>query len=398
MKRRDVVLDRAPATLSGAELEAKIAHLGVTLDAAKAGGILLTQEGSMRWLTGVRHQIGDIAPGAASPVQALVRRREDATEILFVSTPFEMPRIRDQLPGVFEGLRGVSISFAVALPALPADVLVPSSPAWAEVTGRIVRPLVGGFSGNQYSKLSWLASAATAVLAQSAREIEPGMNGAEVRARSLANLLSHDIDCNLLLVALPGQEAHLHPLWEARYKVEKDCWVKLVTGARLADMIISATVMVKFGAKPSAEALASYHALQEGTLEYADCYRSGATESEMYTELGRRFEVLEKKHGIPGFAASAYVHHLGGPTSPLGNRDYIIEKGGTRRMFPWMQFAINPVETRFLTKVEVQGVVQPDGPPHMLDITRFTPAGLLGFRDVVSMNGTKARMAEILVR
>ncbi len=398
MKRRDVALDRAPAPLDRAELTAKLAHLGAELEAAKAGGILITQEGAMRWLTGVRHQIIDIAPEASSPVHALVLRRGSTTEILFVSSPIEMPRIQDQLPEVFAGLPGVSVSFVTELPQLAADILVPETPAWTDVTGRIVRPLIGGFSGNQYAKLSWLASAATAVLAQSAQEIEPGMNGAEVRARTLASLLSHDIDCNLVLVALRGQEAHLHPLWDARYRIEKDCWVKLVTAARLADVIVSATIMVKFGPKVSAETLASYHALQEGALEYADCYRGGASEAELYTELGRRFEALEKKHGIPGLAASAYAHHLGGPTSPIGNRDYIIEKGGTRRMFPWMQFAINPVETRFLTKVEVQGVVRPEGPPHMPDITRFTPAGLLGFREVVSTNGTRAKMAEILQR
>jgi hypothetical protein len=156
--------------------------------------------------------------------------------------------------------------------------------------------------------------------------------------------------------------------------------------------------MVKFGSKVSADTLASYHALQEGAVEYADCYRSGAVEGTIYTELGRRFEALEKKHGIAGFAASAYAHHLGGPTSPIGNRDYLIEKGGTRRMFPWMQFAINPLETRFLTKVEVQGIVQPEGPPHMLDISRFTPAGMVEFRTVSSSQGTKAIVAEIVQR
>ena len=398
MKRRDAVLERAPAAIDGPELEAKLDRMRSELSTAMAGGILCTQEGALRWLTGVRNQIIDIAPSDASPVQALVLCRAGATEIVFVSSRIEMPRIRDQLPDVFAGLPGVSVSFATALPPLAADILVPGSPAWTEVTGRIVRPLVGGLAGNQYAKLSWLASAATAVLAQTAREIEPGMNGAEVRARTLGNLLSHDIDCNLLLVALRGQEAHLHPLWDARYRIEKDCWVKLVTAARLADMILSATVMVKFGAKASADQLASYHALQEGAVEYADCYRAGAAEAGIYTELGKRFEALEKKHRIPGFAASAYAHHTGGPTSPIGNRDFLVEKDGTRRMFPWMQFAVNPLETRFLTKVEIQGIVQPDGPPHMLDISRFTPAGLLDFRTVTSANGTKATIAEILQR
>jgi hypothetical protein len=398
MKRRDIVLDRAPVPLDRAELDAKLAHLGSVLDSVKARGILLTQEGALRWLTGVRHQIITIAPEAASPVSALVTRQGARTHIDFVTTPIEMPRIKDQLPQVYESVPDVTITMGTTMPSTDNGILLPSSPAWAEVTGRIVRPLVGGTTGNQFAKVSWLASAATAVLAQSASEIEPGMNGAEVHARALSNLLSQDIDCNLVLVALAGQEGHLHPLWESRYKVEKDCWVKLVCAARLADQIISATVMVKFGPRVSAEALASYHALQEGTMEYADCYRNGVTEAELYDELGRRFQALEKKHGIPGFAAAAYAHHLGGPTSPIGNRDYIIEKGGARRMFPWMQFAINPLEPKFCTKVEVQGVVQETGAPLMLDITRFTPRGLLSFRDVTASGGTRGALAEIIQR
>jgi hypothetical protein len=264
--------------------------------------------------------------------------------------------------------------------------------------GRIVRPLVGGFSGNQYAKLAWLASAATALLTKTGMEIEPGMNGAEVHARALSNILAHDIDCNLVLVALKGQETHLHPLWDARYRIEKDCWVKLVTAARLADVIVSATIMVKFGARISDEALTWYHALQEGAVEYADCYRAGAVEGAVYAELGARFASLEKKLGLRGFAACAYAHHTGGPTSPVGNRDYLVQKDGSRSFFPGMQFAINPLETRFCTKVELQGIVQPDGPPHMLDVSRFAPGGAPGFRAVTSKNGTRALVPEILQR
>jgi hypothetical protein len=67
-------------------------------------------------------------------------------------------------------------------------------------------------------------------------------------------------------------------------------------------------------------------------------------------------------------------------------------------MFPWMQFAINPVETRFSTKVELQGIVQPEGAPHMLDASRFTPPDLMTFSDVVSVHGTRAKVPDILQR
>ncbi len=67
-------------------------------------------------------------------------------------------------------------------------------------------------------------------------------------------------------------------------------------------------------------------------------------------------------------------------------------------MFAGMQFAINPLENRFLTKVEVQGIVQPDGPPLIPDISRSTPKGLLAFRQLSAAGGTRAALAEIMER
>ncbi len=398
MTQREPLGEGRPEPINHEELRAKLVHLSAQLEASKSRGILFTQEGAMRWLTGIRQQISDIAADAESPVQALVRRKGDRLDLSFLTTPIEMPRIKDQIPPVFLGLPGVDVELQTSLPSLSSDILAPDSRRYTEVMGRIVRPLCGGFSGNQYAKLSWLSAATTAILAATVRELEPGMNGAEVRAIGLSNLFRNDIDCNQLLVALGGQEGHFHPLWDSRYRIEKDCWIKLVAGARYADMIVSATLMSKFGSPPSDEALAWYGALQEGVVEYSDCFRNGAPEAALYKEIGRRFAAIEKGHGIAGFAASAYAHHLGGPTSPLANRDYLITRDGTRSLLPWTQFAVNPVEIRFNTKVEVQGTVQPYGAPHMLDHSLLTPPELLTFRDVSSANGTRAKVADILVR
>jgi Xaa-Pro aminopeptidase len=395
---REPSQERGPALLEREELAVKLAHCTAELARAKADAIVFSQEGAMRWLTGTRHEIAAISPDAPSPVQAIVRAAGSRVEIAFFTTRIEMPRVKDQVPAVFTGHPGLAISFHETPPSGSGRLLAPPSPECVEVMGRIVRPVVGGLEGNQYAKLSWLCAATTAALAETAGELAPGMDGALVRAKALASLLRRDIDSNLVLVALAGQERHLHPLWESRYRIEKDCWVKLVAGARYAEAIISATVMVKFGSRPSPEAQASYRALQEGVVEYADCYRAAAVEGEIYTETGRRFESLGRKHGIPGFGAAAYAHHPGGPTSPIGNRDYLLEERGTRTMFPWMQFAINPVEPRHSTKVELQGIVMPDGPPHSLDASRFTPSRLLSFTEIVSANGTQAKVADILQR
>ena len=183
----------------------------------------------------------------------------------------------------------------------------------------------------------------------------------------------HDIESNLVLVALSGQEKHFHPLYTAANRVEPGCWVKLVSGCRYAELIVSLTVMAKMG-RPSERESLVYRALQQGTLEYADLFRSGAAEAAIYEEVGRRFQRIEKATGLVGFQPSAYFHHMGGPTSPLGNRDYLLQAGGAHVMVPWTQFAINPCDVLQYTKVELQGIVTPNGAPRMLDGSRFIPA------------------------
>ncbi|MGA2378783.1 MAG: hypothetical protein ABSG85_05695, partial [Spirochaetia bacterium] len=95
-----------------------------------------------------------------------------------------------------------------------------------------------------------------------------------------------------------------------------------------------------------------------------------ASESEIYRGAGAKFAEIENGHGLKGFQPSAYNHHMGGPTSPLGNRDYLLQEAGSRVMFPWMQFAFNPCDVLQFTKVELPGIVMPEGPPRLLDGSR----------------------------
>jgi hypothetical protein len=120
------------------------------------------------------------------------------------------------------------------------------------------------------------------------------------------------------------------------------------------------------------------------------------SESEICAAVGERFKRIERETGLKGFQPSAYFHHMGGPTSPLGNRDYLLEEGGTRRMFPWMQFAINPCDVLQYTKVELQGIVMPEGAPLMLDGSRFVPEDLGLFSDIRASGGTIAKVANII--
>lgn len=389
---------KRPPMTTPAEIRMKLDHLHRILKDGKKTGILLAGEGAVRWLTGMRHQIIDITPDADSPVQALVLCTGSGTEITFLTTRIEMPRIKDQLPPVFKGIRGVRIRFAESCPKVPASVLLPGGAGYADTLGAVVRPLLGGARDNPCRKLVWLAGMTTALLADVAHRIEPGMDGAQVRGVLFKRFADEAVESNLFLVALKGQEAHFHPLYDEQYRVTKNTWIKLVAGARYADQIVSATVMVNIGGRIPAKMQASYAALQDGVVAYADLYRNGVAEKDIYPEVGKRFRKIEKRYGLKGWAKSAYAHHMGGPTSPLGNRDYILEKDGTRTMFPGMQFAINPVEVLCGTKVELQGVVTEDGAPEMLDYSMYTPESLLTFREVEAEGGTVCKVPNLILR
>ena len=55
------------------ELTGKMDHMRGVLERGGWDAILLNSEGAVRWLTGIRHQVIDIAADAESPVQVLFR-------------------------------------------------------------------------------------------------------------------------------------------------------------------------------------------------------------------------------------------------------------------------------------------------------------------------------------
>jgi Xaa-Pro aminopeptidase len=382
-----------PPMITKGELEGKLGHLRGVLERHGFSAILLNREGAIRWLTGIRHQIIDIAPDAESPVHVLVRLHLGGLEMTFLTAHTEMPRIRDQLPEIFRGVAGINIDFQESHSSQLNGALLPGRAGYEEALTEIVRPILGGQEGNQLRKLEWLHAMTTAILTETALGLEAGMNGAEVRGRVFHNLASRDVECNLILVALAGQEKHFHPLYNSRYRAERGSWVKLVAGARYAELIVSVTAMAKIAASPKKEESQVYAALQRGTVEYADLYRNGMSEADIYTKVGERFMRIERETGLKGFQPSAYFHHMGGPTSPLGNRDYLIEPSGTHLMFPWMQFAINPCDVLQYTKIELQGIVMPEGAPHVLDGSRFVPKDLGLFSEFRTQGGTVAMVA-----
>ena len=388
---------KRPPVITPAEITAKLAHLREVLGASGYRGILFQAEGALRWLTGTRHQVTDVDPAGASPVAALCLGSGKGWEITFISAPWETPRLRDEMPPVFKGVAGVKLAFANARPKVPAGTLLPCTDAYPEILGRAVRPLIGGFTGNQFKKYAWVAAMQARVVAESARQLRPGMNGPDVHALLYGNLAAHGLETNMILLALRGQQGHLHPLYGEQYKVAPNCMLKLVTAARFGDVIVSESQLVKFG-RLTAKETATYAALREAAVEYADLYRAGAAERDVWAESGKRFAAVEKKYGLKGFGRSAYLHHCGGPTSPLGNRDYCIDKSSSGRCFPGMSFAVNPCDALGCgLKVEIQGVVTADGAPRMLDPGTAAAPDLLPTSEVAAAGGTVCRVQDIIV-
>ena len=142
-----------PAMTTTSEITEKIEHLRGVLERGGSDTILLSSEGAVRWLTGVRHQVINIAPDARSPVQVLVCLRPSSARLTFFTARTEMPRVKDQVPKVLDRVPGIELDFCESTPSLLDGALFPGSPAYDETIGAIVRP-IGGRPGHRWRNWS----------------------------------------------------------------------------------------------------------------------------------------------------------------------------------------------------------------------------------------------------
>lgn len=335
----------------------------------------------MRFLSGAKHQLGDIAPGAASPVNAFFDAK--TLKVSLVAKRWEFPRLLNEFS---------DCHLNETVPNV-ASGLYPDNPEYSKVLDEIVRPV----SPEALAEIQFLSRRSMLVLARCAFLVRIGMNGLELRGLVLHELSKESIDANLVLIAVSGQESFLHPIASASYRVEYDKYVKLVIGARYKEHIVSQTLMFKVGGTISKQDQIIYHALQDAAVEYSDCFREGVKESEIYGEMLCRFKQIEEDCQLQGFAKSATKHHPGGGTSPLGNRDRMIEPRGVRECVANTMFAINPVDSLADFKVEIQGVIRSGKKsPIILDMASEAKS-MIPFRTIQSKNGTIAVLPELFV-
>lgn len=388
-----------PESITKVEFCAKIQQLQSVLEKNDATAIYLCSEGAMRWLTGKRHQVVDIHPGSATTVQAVIDMETDPISIVFYSDPWEAARVHDLIASGPWNDCGIKAAYGGTDADLSGGKTV--SPAWetyGEIERAIVSPLVEGLEGNQGKKLSWLVSNSRQALIDIAKEITIGMTGWDLRSLVYRTYHERHIELNLVMLGLSGMTRHLHPVIEDDSIVEPAAVIKIAIGARYYDMFHSATQLVKIDEDPTERELTIHRALQEATLAYADRYRSGAVERDIHRSLGPIFTETARTYHLEGFEQSAYLHHAGGPLSPLGNRDFVLTAQGTRPMLPMAQFSVNPVDALAYLKFELQGIVRPAGAPMILDefswCTGKEEQNL--FDETVGSDGEKLRLPTII--
>ena len=362
-----------PASIDAGEFCAKLEQLKTVTQSNGFSAIYLGSEGAMRWLTGYRHQVVDIHPGATTTVQSVIRFTESGPSISFFSDPWEKARVLHIMEHGIWNTCGVPVMYGGSSydPNEP-DLAHPALPGYGEIERAAISPLAQGTEGNQWDKLQWLIATSRQVLVRTARKLRAGMNGWQVRRMLIDAYHEQHVELNLVMLGLSGMKDHLHPVIEDDSVVEEGAVVKLVVGARYYDMFHSASQLVKIGSEPSERERQVHQALVEATLAYADLFRNGATERELHASLQPIFAHVAHTRNLPGFEQSAYLHHPGGPLSPLGNRDFVIARDGARRLLPYAQFSVNPVDCLEFLKFELQGVVLPEGEPIIFDEFSWT--------------------------
>ena len=392
-----IIRERPPVSTVD-EIDSKLRRLRENLEAYKYSRVLITQEGAIRWLTGQSQQVIDIAPDSESPIWIEVDFETNSCKLELIGDHFEMNRLRGESSNICGALGKYHLTFQSKneyRPEPPAT-LIPSYPLYHNFLIETVGPLLGGLSGNQYKKLSWLSTATFRALVDVAKNLTPGITGLQLKGRITGILNELGIEENLVLIGLERQESYLHPLARMEYSVPRKGMIKIAVGSRYADALYSGTMTIYIGEKVPENLQKNYEALRKGALEYADLYTPGAREKDIYARVYDIFTRIENDFGIPNFRESAYLHHLGGPLSGLGNRDYLVSPHGEHSVDPWRQFAVNPVDAITYTKVEIQGIVKPSGPPHILDVSRYCIDSPIGFTTTISSKGTEAQLPDIL--
>lgn len=274
----------------------------------------------------------------------------------------------------FEGKRNDAIRGIVGDGVLGADIPIPG----AVNISSALDACRSSLTPDEINRYRLLGKDTGECLAETAREIVPGMTEQEIAAVMNRHLMARGITPTVTLVAVDERiPKYRHPIPTDK-KLER-C-AMLVTGARRWGLICSATRMVHFGPR-SPELRCKHEAVALVDATFITGTVPGVVMSEIFN---RALEVYK----ATGFGEEWKFHHQGGPTGYKG-REFRVTAQTNATVLENQAFAWNPSITG--TKSEDTIIATSQG-PIILSETEDWP------KIEVEVDGVTIRRPEIMIR
>ena len=194
-----------------------------------------------------------------------------------------------------------------------------------------ITPLRYSLTPQEISRYRWLGKETGKCLAQTCREIKPGMSEHEIAAVLGKKMIAGGIVPNLILIATDERiEKFRHPIPTDK-TLER--YAMVVAGAKKWGLILSATRIVHFGKIP-AELRKKHEAVMRIDAEFIAHTRPG-------TSVDFIFRKGMEAYAQAGFPDEWQQHHQGGATGYAG-RDYRAKQGSKEIVQRNQAFAWNP--------------------------------------------------------
>ncbi len=230
----------------------------------------------------------------------------------------------------------------------------------------------------EIDRYRWLGKNTGECMAQTCRELEPGMTEREIAGILSDKLFGRGILPVVMLIAVDDRiENYRHPLPTGQ-KLER--YAMVVTGARKWGLIVSTTRIVHFG-EPAYELRCKHNAVTYVDAAFILNTAPGA-------RVGDVFQSGIDAYAKTGYADEWQLHHQGGPTGYKG-RDFRANAQSNALVQENQAYAWNPSITG--TKSEDTIIATSNG-PEVLSWVDDWPA------ITVEVNGKKIKRPDILIR
>lgn len=351
------------------ELAEKRRRIAALLDAEGLDALLLTQEGSVAWVTGGgATRVSMFATDALASV--LVTKD---TTVYVLTDAIEAPRIaaeetpeQDVHMRVYPweqgrvGDRAAIIKDIVGEGAIGADAPVAGLDSVRVLRDEVSR-LRSTLMTPEIERYRWLAQTTAQLLEAAARAVQPGMTELQIAASYVGPLMAYGIQVPVPLVAADERiHRFRHPL-PTENAVRQH--VLLVAGGYRWGLHASVSRAVFLGHLPD-----DLRHKEQGCamvdLAFTGATKPGATAAEI-------FAAGAKAYADAGFPGEWRLHHQGGAAGYAG-REWTITPGGAEVVQESQPFAYNPSITG--TKSEDTFVLRPDATPDFLTTTGQWPA------------------------